>query len=834
MAEDKELTPLMKQYWGVKNAHPDKIILFRMGDFFEMFNEDALIAAPILGIALTVRNKKSGDQTPMCGVPHHAIGGQINKLLEAGHKVAICDQVEDPKLAKGLVRREVTRILSPGMVYDPDTLDAHTPNYLCAWDERSLSFMDSTTGECFYFNLQSQLQKKNYIENLSPVEVVFSDQQSGEWEVLRSEGFRGVTSVHNDLLESPESLPSSAQRLLSYGLMMQGEALLASLKPFEKRESEQRMNLSQKVIRHLEVFATYKGDKVGSLYHTLDRTQTAGGGRRLRQWLLFPLTDRQKIADRHNQVEFWSNDLGLLKAVRKQLFRVGDLERRLGRLALPNFHPRDLKHLGESVEAALALAPYLSHRLQDGDQHLLSLKALQEEVARALVEEVPQNYREITFIQLGYRQDLDELIELSTDSQKKVRDLEENERERTGIQSLKVRYNNVFGYYIEITNTHKNKVPTDRYQRKQTLANAERFVTDELVELEKKVITAKTRRAELEIEVFQDLKKRVMEMLSPLLLLADEINHLDTITSLAWLALEANYVRPQLHEGAAIELQGSRHPVIEQFLKTPFVSNDIYIAPEQCVLLTGPNMAGKSTLMRQVAITVLLAQMGSFVPARQASLPLIDQLFTRIGASDFLTEGLSTFMVEMQETAEMLKCATPRTLVILDEVGRGTSTYDGLSLAQSILEYFLRKLKSYTLFATHYHELTRLENRYPGHLVNKHMSIVEQKGHIQFRYHLAEGPAQKSYGLQVAKLAGLPPEVIQYASQLLARLENTGSSHSQTQQMDLWETTVGSIEPIVVEPTSNPWLERIKDLEIQKLTPLDALNKLAQWQQELS
>ncbi len=862
MGPSKELTPLMKQYWGVKTVHPDKIILFRMGDFFEMFHEDALTAAPILGIALTVRNKKSGDQTPMCGVPHHSIAGQINKLLEAGHKVALCDQVEDPKFAKGLVKREITRILSPGMLFDPDTLDSQTPNYLCAFDSESLAFMDSTTGECFYFLLTDEQRKKQLFENLNPVEVVYSDYQKDYFQKIKPETWSGVISLHEDLASPKSSSIGSCLRLLSYAQMMQGETVLSSLQKFEERDCDLKMHLSSKVLRHLEVFSTYKGEKTGSLFSAIDRTQTAGGGRRLKSWLLFPLTDLKKINQRQEQVSYWTQDIDQLRALRKQLYHVGDLERRLGKLSLPTTHPRDLKSLADSLDSALKLHPYFT-RFPSGSPGLTSMTNLQNEIDRALVEEIPNQYREGAFIQKGYRADLDELIELATDTQKKVRELEEKEKALTGISSLKVRYNNVFGFYIEITNTHKNKVPTDRYQRKQTLANAERYITDELSELEKKVITAKSKRVELELEIFLDLKQKAMGQMSELLTLADEINHLDVVSSLAWLALESNYVRPQMISEGAFEIEGSRHPVIEQFLQTPFVANDVHISPQQCLLLTGPNMAGKSTIMRQVALISILAQVGSFVPARKATLPLIDQLFTRIGASDFLTEGLSTFMVEMQETAEMLHQATSRSLVILDEVGRGTSTYDGMSLAQSILEYFLRKLKSYTLFATHYHELTRLEGRYPGQLLNKHMSIHEQKGEIVFRYHLTDGPALKSYGIQVAQRAGLPPEVIRYAHQILSRLENGSSAQKNTPQMDLWEHQIKNAAPELesykvgsenqlgfnkADPELNQtaekrekltneqtqWLTTLKSLEIQKLTPLEALNKLAQWQQELS
>ncbi len=833
MAKKKEMTPLMKQYWGVKSAHPDKIVLFRMGDFFEMFHEDATTAAPLLGIALTARNKKSGDQTPMCGVPHHSIAGQINKLLEAGKKVAICDQVEDPKLAKGLVKREVTRILTPGMVFDPETLEAHSPNYLMAFDSETLAFMDSTTGECFYYLVRDEKRRKQLIETLSPVEIVLNEASEAQFFVIKPETWAGVVSFHEAFLSDKDFGPLSARRLLSYAQSMQGEDVIHSLQNFEKRDSDFRMQISANVFRHLEIFNTYKGEKQGTLFAAIDRTRTAGGGRRLKSWLQFPLTDRDRINERLHSVEEWTGKVEALKEVRKVLYNVGDLERRLGKVSQPQSHPRDLRSLSESMSAGLSLFSSLKEFTNKASVQE-SLTQLQNRLDQAFVDEIPNNFRDGGFIAKGFHPSLDELIDIATHSQQKVRELEAKEKESTGIQSLKIRYNNVFGFYIEVTNTHKSKVPQQRYQRKQTLTNAERYVTDELNELEKKVITAKTKRADLEFEILQDLKNDIRKNLRSLLTLADQINQLDVFSSLAWLALENSFVKPELLQEGEFRIEGSRHPVVEQMMEKSFIANDIAIDPGQSILLTGPNMAGKSTLMRQVAITSVLAQMGSFVPARKARLPIVDKIFTRIGASDFLTEGLSTFMVEMQETAEMLQEATPQSLVILDEVGRGTSTYDGMSLAQSILEYFLRRLKSYTLFATHYHELTGLETRYPGQLINQHMAISENKGQIHFRYHLAQGAAQKSYGIQVAKLAGLPKEVIQYANQLLQKLESGQATSHSSSQMDLWENLAieNKDEPEI--PLHSELLESLKELEIQKLTPLEALNKIAKWQQELS
>jgi DNA mismatch repair protein MutS len=843
-AQTKELTPLMKQYWSVKSVHGDKIVLFRMGDFFEMFHDDAIEAAPILGIALTMRNKKSGDQTPMCGVPHHSIGGQINKLLQSGRKVAICDQVEDPKQAKGLVRREVTRVLTPGMVFDPETLDAHSPNYVASYDGKTLAFLEGTTGECFFYESVGESQLQDLLAVLRPVEIIYSsDEEKSRLEKIPKDLWVGLLS-HLPAPSQSDKNWGSAQRLLDYVKSTQGESAMGLYQNFERRQFSASLKVSAKVLSHLEVFQTYRGDKKGSLFQSINRTRSAGGARLLRQWLSFPLAQITEIEERHQQVAQWTQkDLGTLKNVRQEIFQVGDLERRLGKVSQPQSHPRDLKNLAESVETALTLSEHFQQQLVD-HAALSELARWVSEVGAALVEEVPANFREGGFINKGYHPILDELIDLSENSKNKIRLLEAKEKELTGISSLKIRYNNVFGFYIEVTNTHKSKVPKERYMRKQTLTNAERYVTEELSELEKKVITARTQRSELELSLFEELKTQLYALMSPLLGLARACNHLDAITSLAWLALEENYVRPQMQDGGGFIIKGSRHPVVEQLSPTQFVANDISLDESQCILLTGPNMAGKSTLMRQVALTTLMAQAGSFVPAQGARLPVVDKMFTRIGASDHLSEGLSTFMVEMQETAEMLQQATPRSLVILDEVGRGTSTYDGMSLAQAILEYFLKQLKSYTLFATHYHELTDLAQNYPQGLINKHMAIHESGGELLFRYHLSDGPAHKSYGIQVARLAGLPKSVVQQAQKILKSMEMSSQSRKDSPQLDLWQSQLtimeedsGPEESVTAHSLSQPQqqlLEAIQNLEIQKLTPLDALNQLAQWQQELS
>lgn len=822
-----ELTPLMKQYWEMKSPHPDKILLFRMGDFFEMFYEDAQKAAPVLGITLTSRNKKSGDHTPMCGVPHHSIGGQINKLLAHGYKVAICDQVEDAKQAKGLVKRAITRILSPGMVYDPDTIDGDQWNCMAAFDQATVSFVETTTGECFFYEVSDPAQQKNLLKTLQPVELIVSEaQEKALPESLKS---LCLISTHEGLSEAAGAVAESGSRLISYGEQMQGGDWLQGLRSFEKRDYIQRLQISSEGLRHLEVFQTYKGDRAGSLFETINKTVTAGGSRLLRHWLCFPLRSQSALEKRFDAIDEWRNSYDKLQEVRRHLRQVGDLERKLGKVSQPNAHPRDLQVLSSVFEAIEAILRGFPEKKTD----LELIARWKNRLAATLEQDIPLNYKDGGVICRGVSHDLDELIDLATNSQKKVSELEASEKEKTGISSLKVRYNNVFGYYIEVTKVHSSKVPANRYLRKQTLTNAERYTTDELNELESKVLSARTRRFDLEVSLYRELRKEFLQDVGGFLLLAEFLKELDVIGSLAWLSLENNYCRPKWAE-AGLSLKASRHPTVE--LQTDFVSNDIVLSSGESILLTGPNMAGKSTIMRQVVLTALMAQVGSFVPASQAELPLFDHVFTRIGASDFLSEGLSTFMVEMKETAEMLEQSTNKSLVILDEVGRGTSTYDGLSLAQAILEHLVLEKAPYVFFATHYHELTALESVHEN-VTNAHMSIQDHKTHLQFLYTLRKGPAEKSYGIQVAKLAGLPTQVVRRAAHLLSDLESQSASlqgSAPAPQLDLWSLNLSSESedgPVVLDPV---WPDKIKDVALPKTTPLEALNILAKWQEEVA
>lgn len=835
----------MKQYWDIKSIHQDKILMFRMGDFFEMFFDDAVKAAPVLGIALTQRNKKSQDETPMCGMPHHSVAGPINKLLAHGFKVAICDQLENPKDAKGLVKRGVTRILTPGMIYDSDTLDGTKPHYLVSLDSQSISFLDSTTGEAFYFKSHKSQDLLRFVNLLPVAEMVIAAADKNLTASLKDI----LISEHEDILTSspllPAGTPASAGRLLSYVQSLGSAETLATLSPFVERDFEHRLEISATTLRHLEIFSTYKGEGLGSLFHAVNRTQTSAGSRLLRQWLSFPLRDLKSIEARLESVEFWRQHMTELKRLRQVLAQMGDIERRLGKISQPQCNGRDLLALAGSIHAGLSALEILA-QAQGQEAGSEVLRKLAYRIEQTLVEDPPLAVKQGYLIRQGVSSELDELIELSTHSQALVARMEAEEKEKTGISSLKIRYNNVFGYYIEITNSHKDKVPAN-YQRKQTLTNAERYCTEELIELERKVLSANSKRADLEFEFFESLRREILQDCPQLLRLAQECSETDALSSLAWLSLEEKYSRPQFSAIAAMKLKASRHPVVEQTVKRNFVPNDIEMGPHSCLLLTGPNMAGKSTLMRQVALTAILAQMGSYVPCDSAILPVFDAIYTRIGASDQLSEGLSTFMVEMTETSAMLKNATEQSLVILDEVGRGTSTFDGMCLAQSILEHLLSDVRALTLFATHYHELTSLDQSY-HQVLNAHMSVVERNGEIRFLHTLVKGPALKSYGVQVAELAGLPATVTRRAKSLLREIESSKmKATSQLSLMDQWSladeevtTSMTAAAEAEIDPEKQARQLALENLvqELQKypitqISPMQAMNQIAQWKERL-
>lgn len=828
MAEE---TPLMRQYWSIKNAHLDKILLFRMGDFYEMFFDDAVKAAPILGIALTSRNKKSADETPMCGVPHHSIAGPINKLLAAGLKVALCEQVEDPKTAKGIVKRAVTRVMTPGMVYDPETLEQTRAYFIGCAIGSDLACVDTSTGESLIWTGLEESELRELITHLPLVEMLAPNMETFSYPT-------GAALTAWDLKpEKPiASLDSNhpLQLILSYiessGLQISAEVV----RQYRKMSLQGVMELSATTLKHLEVFQSSLGTPAGTLFSAIDRTKTPMGARRLRQRLAFPFKDLKSIETEMDRLQAWQERAFELKNLRSLLAGVGDLERRCLKMGLPTNNARDLLSLNQALEQSLEVLRQAGLEKKNQEKSFDPIKELSQKLARTLREDPPMSTKQGFMIRDGVDPLLDEAILFSTEGQNMLAQFEERQRTLSGISSLKVRYNQVFGYYIEITNTHKDKIPS-HYLRKQTLANAERFTTDELIELERKIISAEVKRFDLEFHIFEELRTQALNLTTKILELARVVSDLDVVTSLAWLAVERGYVRPRFSEPGKVLLKASRHPVVEQSSSLAFVANDIELDENGVLLLTGPNMAGKSTLMRQVALTSILAQIGSYVPASSAELPLFDRILTRIGANDSLSEGLSTFMVEMKETSEILAKASSKSLVLLDEIGRGTSTYDGMSLAQALLEHFLTQVKCKVLFATHYHELTRLEPEFPN-LKNAHMSIRESGGQIQFLYALRSGPALKSYGIQVARLAKLPTTVTQRAQMILEGLER---SQMKVTQMTLWESPQ-SLEPVAEvvsggmgELKPSPILEEMQELDLNQMTPMSALVKIEQWKQAL-
>ncbi len=829
----EKLTPLMQQYWNVKNLHLDKIVFFRMGDFFEIFYEDAETIAPILNLTLTQRNKKSGDHTAMCGMPHHSVSDKINKLLVLGFKVVICDQVEDAKQAKGLVRREVTRVLSPGMVYDPITLDSIRTNYIASFDEACVSFLDITTGEAFYYQYNLENELKNILFLIEPVEFIYFKEQSDFIDKVKlnlTGVLTKVSTFKNNLPLKFETFPMSAKNLLSYAIESQGKIILEVLSEFKLRNFSSKMALLPTVLQHLEIFKTYDGEKEGSFFNIINKTKTAPGARLLQSRVKFPVTDFEEIQLRLNRVEKWYLNSQEIKEIRRLLFFVGDVQRRVSKLSFPNRHPKDLESLKNSLDHVQQINK-LVEKLLPKDLST-NASSIVDEIENTIKDDLPSNLKLGNFIKKGVSSELDSYIDITENSQEKIRLLEESERLKTGINSLKIRFNNVFGYYIEITKSHKDKIPVDRYQIKQTLTNAFRYTTDELIDIETLMLKARSSKVELEHKIFSNICEKVLAGYEIISDISNRIASLDVDTSLAWLALQNNYVKPSLSSESSYSIVGSRHPVIEEKLRHEFISNDINLLKNSSVLLTGPNMAGKSTIMRQVALTSVLFQIGSFVPATEAALPLLDNIFTRVGASDNLSKGLSTFMVEMTETSEILNNATDNSLIILDEIGRGTSTYDGMSLAQSILEYLIVNIKPFCFFATHYHELTYLDEKYEN-LENFHMGINELKSNIEFLYYLKKGGAGKSYGIQVAEIAGIKSDIIQRAKKLLVdhEIKQKNLKKNANNQLELFNTSF-SPRDLDLEQ-SKKVIEELKCFTVAKSAPIDALNQIDVWQKSL-
>ncbi len=862
----------MRQYLDAKNQYRDAIVFFRMGDFYEMFYEDALVAARALELTLTSRSKDAGGNgIPMCGVPHHAADGYVARLVKKGFRVAICEQTEDPKKAKGLVKREVVRVVSPGTLTDAAYLDAREPAYLMAiadaGDIYGVGLIDLSTGEfttAEYRNGDGLQALVDEIVVLRPREIVVPSREVIErlpeitrlqmpvtmadaWtfelesarrallDQLRVHGLDGFG------LEDRPAAVRAAGGLTAY-LRDTQKADLAHVRAITYKTSSDGLIVDPITLKHLEVVIGSEGGAKGSLLDGIDRTVTSMGGRLLRAWLLRPLTSLERIRDRLDAVEelaFRSTERGKFRDTLKS---VHDLERLVARAALGTAGPRDLVSLRQSLAAIprlkLLLEPLLAPLVQSLTAALDELADLRDDIARTLVDEPPAFARDGGFARDGVDPELDELRGISRSGRQVIADMEERERTRTGIGSLKVRFNRVFGYYIEISKSNLHAVPDD-YQRKQTIAGGERFTTVALKEYEEKVLGADERILARELEMFEALRQRVAAESIRIQESARALATLDVLAGLAETAAVSNYTKPHVHDGDEYVVTDGRHPVVERFASDQFVPNDIDLngTTRQLVILTGPNMGGKSTYLRQAALIPLLAQIGSFVPAKDAKVPIVDRIFARVGASDNIARGQSTFMVEMQETANILHTASSRSLVVLDEIGRGTSTFDGLSIAWAVAEYLASnpKARPKTLFATHYHELTDLADSLPG-VVNAHVAAREWKDDIVFLRKIVAGRSDRSYGIQVARLAGLPAVVVARARDILRGLERdelsrggrptlaTTAGEPRTNQLGLFAAAPvegGRSQDSVVA-------QRIKEIEVDDITPRQALELLAE------
>jgi DNA mismatch repair protein MutS len=796
---------MMQQYQEAKDRHPGMLLLFRMGDFYELFDTDAEMAARVLGLTLTSRDKT----VSMAGFPHHSLEGYLRKLLQAGHRVAICDQVEDPALTKGLVRREVTRVVTPGTLTEDELLDPRRPNYLAAIhlpgartgvrrpeDSVGLAWVDLSTGQFQAADLQ-QAHLKDELGRLAPAECLLAESvldrfawgDSGfirtprpDWNfdppsarTVLHDHF-GVRTAAGFGFDDDQPCLVAAGALLIYlrETLKAGLAHIGRPRPYRQ---DQYLFLDDVTRRSLELIRTlHDGNREASLLSALDRTVTSMGARVLQEWLVAPLADRAAIENRLNAVGELLDDHVLRADLRDGLRESFDLQRLTSRASTGHSSPRDLARIARTLRLLPRIKAKITARraglLRDLETRLELCPDLREKLDAALVEEPPLSPREGGVIRPGYDASLDELHAIARGGKEWIANFQAAEITRTGIGSLKVGFNRVFGYYIEITNTHAHKIPSD-YQRKQTLKNAERYVTPELKAYEEKVLTAEEKIFKREYELFVALRDQVATQASRLLQTGEVLATLDVLGSMAELAVSRQYCRPELCDESILHIEAGRHPVLDQTLPPgTFVPNDVNLRPEEGLLwlITGPNMAGKSTYIRQVALLTLMAHMGSFVPAKQARIGICDRIFTRVGASDELSRGRSTFMLEMTEAANILNNATDRSLVILDEIGRGTSTYDGVSLAWAITEYLHDQIGCRTLFATHYHELAQLANKLPG-LRNYNVLVKECEGQVVFLHQIAAGSADKSYGIHVAQLAGVPEEVLERAKEVLADLE---------------------------------------------------------------
>ena len=860
-------TPMIKQYLSIKGEYPDAILLYRMGDFYEMFFEDAEVASRALEITLTSRNKNDNKPIPMCGVPVRAVQGYIARLIEKGFKVALCDQVEDPAQAKGLVKREVVRVLTPGMILENDLLDRTSNNYILAIAIHEqmvgLAYLDISTGTFRLTETEDRYAALDEALRVDPSEILMPESFKSDAQLqalIAPFVERSLTSLDDKVfshararehlmdLFSTMSLEGFGCEEMKAGIRAAG-ALVHYLKETQKQTVDHfsgietyhlngYMWVDDRSCRNLELTANLQtGSRQGTLINVLDQTRTAMGGRLLREWLRYPLMDRGGIIQRHEAVAEMLHKNRQRIEIRTQLKQVHDLERLSSKISMGRANARDLVALKDSLQALPTIFQQLASLESSAfssDLSLEPLAALSDLIEKAVRDDAPPVLNEGGLIKTGYNPELDELVQISRDGKGYLAQLEVSERTATGISALKVRYNKVFGYYIEVPKARATDVPA-HYVRKQTLVNAERYITDELKTFEAKVLNAEERRASLEFELFDSVRSEAARHHAQVKNTAMFLAAVDCLLGLAEVAEQRHFIRPEINMDGVIHIEEGRHPVIEQMLSGErFVPNTIHLdnVSEQVLIITGPNMAGKSTVLRQVALTVLMAQVGAFVPAEKASVPLVDKIFTRVGALDNISQGQSTFMVEMQETANILRNATEHSLVILDEIGRGTSTYDGMSIAWAVAEYLhdLDAKGVKTLFATHYHELTDLSATRPR-VKNYNIAVKEWNDEIIFLRKLVEGGTNRSYGIQVARLAGIPDDVIRRSKQILTDIEKDGNGTGRPRSTrNNPGTGAGQIQLDLFQRPDHEVVERLRHIDVSRTTPMEALNLLNELQ----
>lgn len=867
---------MMQQYMAIKKDYPDAFLFYRIGDFYELFYDDAIKGAQILELTLTSRSHNATDPIPMCGMPHHAVQNYVDILIEKGYKVAICEQMEDPRLAKGMVKREVIQLITPGTVTDSNVNEAKSNNYLTALttDDTKLfgfAYTDLSTGELKTSHLDSLEAVINEVVNLQSKEIVVD--QSIDERIQDSFKKLNIMVSHQNKIEVKAELSyltqslteklekSTVETLLTYITVTQKRSL-AHLQKAVAYEPSYYLRMDHYSKYNLELTRSIRsGKKQGTLLWLLDETRTAMGGRLLKQWLDRPLIQKKQIEDRQIKVAELLDHYFERSNLQDELVKVYDLERLAGRVAFGSVNGRDLIQL----KTSLRQIPKIQHVLSDLDDKVFGemldkldpVDDIADLIERSIVDEPPISVTEGNVIKDGYNAQLDKYRDAMTNGKKWMAELEASERKATGIRNLKVGYNKVFGYYIEITKTNLGNVPEGRYERKQTLTNAERFITPALKEKESLILEAEDKSTTLEYELFTKIREQIKQVIDRLQKLAKQVATLDVLQSFAVVSENYHFIKPTLTKNHSIDIVGGRHPVVEKVMgRQSYVPNDVKMADNVDILLiTGPNMSGKSTYMRQLALTVVLAQMGCFVPAETATLPIFDQIFTRIGAADDLIAGQSTFMVEMQEANRAIQNATPQSLILFDEIGRGTATYDGMALAQAIIEFVHNHVHAKTLFSTHYHELTVLDQTLTK-IKNVHVGAVEKDGDLVFLHKMEDGPADKSYGIHVAKLAGMPEELLGRADKILKRLEIKNKDTDQTlvnaeikskkveepaedvqekqnhktsevdEQLALFQT-----EP--ADPQGEEVLAQIRNSNLMSMTPMDVMNQLYKWQKKL-